>query len=126
MTGPRRTVLVALTSLPGHPTLDEIVGAVQQLDPVIHRDSVVRSLDTFTGLGVVQLVPLDRGGTAYHLVHGHAHAHARCRQCGGLTDLPDDLLAWVSGQVLGRTGFVLEPGDVALSGVCAGCASGQK
>jgi len=124
MTGPRRAVLTALVRHGGHVLAAEVVEAVADVDPSVHRASVYRTLETLSDLGVVQHLHLGHGGTAYHLSDGdHHHVHAQCQVCGGVEDLPADLLDTVAEQVVLRSGFVLDPGHVALSGTCRACAT---
>lgn len=124
MTEPRRAVLTALADDGGHSSAEEVVDRVARLAPTVHRASVYRSLDALVGLGVVQHVHLGKGGTAYHLVaHQGPHLHAQCTVCGRMFDLPVELMDSVAGYLAQAWDFSLDPGHVALAGVCADCAS---
>ena len=94
MTGPRRAVITALAGRQGssHLTPDQVVLAVAQIDPAVHRASVYRALEVLSTLGVVQHVHLGHGTTAYHLAAPHEHLHAHCVVCGRVIDLPATLL----------------------------------
>ncbi|MCL2466208.1 MAG: transcriptional repressor [Micrococcales bacterium] len=123
MTRPRRAVLTALARRGGHVLAAEVVEAVGQVDPSVHRASVYRTLDALSALGVVQHLHLGHGGTAYHLSDGvHHHVHAQCQSCGAVEDLPANTLDDVAEQLALRSGFLLDPGHVALSGTCRTCA----
>ncbi len=123
MTVPRRAVLEILAGREAHLGAEEIVAAVAQAVPGVHRASVYRTLDALSELGVVQHVHVGHGATAYHLVlDDGAHLHSQCRSCGRVRDLPSDLLAQVAQDLRQHYGFVLDPGHVALSGQCADCA----
>ncbi|MBU4214190.1 MAG: transcriptional repressor [Actinobacteria bacterium] len=125
MTAPRRAVLTALARSGGHVLAAEVVTAVAEVDPTVHRASVYRTLEALSELGVVQHLHLGHGGTAYHLARGgHTHLHAQCRVCGAVLDLPAELLDDVARVLASRDGFALDPGHVALSGTCARCAAG--
>ena len=125
MTAPRRAVLTALARSGGHVLAAEVVTAVAEVDPTVHRASVYRTLEALSELGVVQHLHLGHGGTAYHLARGgHTHLHAQCRVCGAVLDLPAELLDDVARVLESRDGFTLDPGHVALSGTCARCAAG--
>jgi Fur family transcriptional regulator, ferric uptake regulator len=123
MTGPRRAVITALAGRQGssHLTPEQVVLAVAQVDPTVHRASVYRALEVLSTLGVVQHVHLGHGSTAYHLAAPHEHLHAHCVSCGRVIDLPATLLDDVARQVADEHGFVLDPSHVALSGTCASC-----
>lgn len=123
MTAPRRAVLTVLARREAHLGAEDIVEAVADVDPAVHRASVYRALEALSGLGVVQHVHVGHGGTAYHLIDPQAHVHAQCRDCALILDLPADLLDGVAGALLARYAFVLEPGHVALSGLCERCSA---
>jgi Fur family ferric uptake transcriptional regulator len=124
MTGPRKAVLAVLAASGGHLGAEDVVAAVADVDPTVHRASVYRTLDALCDLGVVQHVHIGHGATAYHLVHaGDAHVHAQCNSCGAMVDLPIDVLEEAAGRMVREAGFVLDPTHVALSGTCAACAS---
>jgi Fe2+ or Zn2+ uptake regulation protein len=124
MTGPRRAVLRVLAERHGHLSAEDVVTAVTRLDARAHRASVYRTLEALSSLGVVQHVHVGHGGTAYHLmVDDRPHLHAQCRSCSTVQDLPADLLDEVAARTVRGTGFVLDAGHVALSGLCARCAA---
>jgi len=124
MTGPRRAVITILVARPGHVMAEDVVQAVGELDPTVHRASVYRTLETLTDLGVVQHVHIGHGTTAYHLVREQGpHLHAQCLGCGAVHDLPPDLLDAVAGRLSRQHDFVLHAGHVALSGTCRSCAA---
>jgi Fur family ferric uptake transcriptional regulator len=121
MTGPRRAVLSALSARRAHLTADQVVTAVAEQDPSVHRASVYRALETLSHLGVVQHVHVGHGTTTYHLADDELHLHAQCERCGAVVDLPSSLLQDVADEVERRHGFALDPSHVALSGLCAAC-----
>ena len=121
MTGPRRAVLAALARRQSHLAPEQVVSAVADLDPSVHRASVYRALETLSELGVVQHVHLGHGTTAYHLAAEHRHLHAACGRCGAVVDLPGDLLDDVAARLDQGQGFALDPAHVALSGICTTC-----
>jgi Fur family transcriptional regulator, ferric uptake regulator len=125
MTTPRLAVLRVLLERPGHLSAEQIVTAVAEGEPAVHRASVYRALEMLTHIDVVAHVHLGHGGTAYHLAtpHQSAHLHAQCDECGRVIDLPVDALEQATADIGRRTGFQLDPRHVALSGRCADCAA---
>jgi Fe2+ or Zn2+ uptake regulation protein len=124
MTAPRRAVLTALSQSAGHLSMEEVVAAVAEAAPSVHRASVYRTLVALSDLGVVQHVHLGHGATAYHLTGADGpHLHAQCRRCGAIQDLPNDLLSEVARRMGAAHGFELDATHVALSGLCAACAA---
>lgn len=126
MTGPRRAVLNALAARRAHQSADQVVAAVAEQDPGVHRASVYRALETLSRLGVVQHVHVGHGTTTYHLATEAPHLHAQCEGCGAVVDLSGDLLDGVAAQVQSEHGFTLDPSHVALSGTCAKCRAAQR
>ncbi|GAB3591539.1 hypothetical protein GCM10027446_09790 [Angustibacter peucedani] len=121
MTSPRRAVLAALAARHAHLSADQVVSAVAEQDPAVHRASVYRALETLSQLGVVQHVHVGHGTTTYHLAGDEPHLHAQCEGCGAVVDLQGELLDDVAAQVEAEHGFSLDPSHVALSGTCAAC-----
>jgi Fur family ferric uptake transcriptional regulator len=120
VTHPRRAVIDVLAALPGHPTAEQVVAAVEASDAGVHRATVYRVLEALTALEIVSHVHVGHGGTSYHLADpGHLHAH--CGSCGSVVDLPVDLLAQVRARLLERHGFALDASHIALSGRCRTC-----
>jgi Fe2+ or Zn2+ uptake regulation protein len=126
MTGPRKAVLAVLAASGGHLGAEDVVTAVADVDPGVHRASVYRTLDALCDLGVVQHVHIGHGATAYHLVQGEVHVHAQCSSCGAMVDLPVDVLEHTAERMARDAGFLLDPTHVALSGTCAACASAAE
>ena len=121
MTKPRLAVLGVLVEDGRHLSAEEVVSAVAERDPAVHRATVYRTLDALADLGVVQHVHLSHGATAYHLVRDSSHLHLQCTRCRSIQDVPLDALAAVAGSIASRYGFEVDVGHVALSGTCAGC-----
>jgi Fe2+ or Zn2+ uptake regulation protein len=121
MTKPRLAVLGVLVEDGRHLSAEEVVAAVAERDPAVHRATVYRTLDALADLGVVQHVHLSHGATAYHLVRDSSHVHLQCTACHSIQDVPLDALAGVAGTIEGEYGFRVDVGHVALSGTCAGC-----
>lgn len=122
MTGPRRAVVHALASHPGHVLAEQVVRTVAEQDPSVHRASVYRTLEALIRLRVVQHVHVGHGGTAYHLLRSEgSHLHASCGGCGAVLDLPADLLSALAARLPDDHDFVLDPTHVALSGRCGNC-----
>jgi len=122
MTGPRRVILTVLAEQSEHLGVEEVIEAVEHLDPSVHRSSVYRTLEALSQLGVIQHVHAGHGHTTYHLVRDQVpHIHAQCQVCSVVLDLPADLLDAVAVRMSREQGFVLDAGHVALSGTCKAC-----
>lgn len=108
-----------------HVSADDLLAQVAATDADVHRATVYRTLDSLTEAGVLRHVHLDRGLRAYHLAgtgRPRAHLHAQCSRCGAVVDLPADVLGDAAAAIRAATGFELDAGHAALSGLCAACA----
>lgn len=129
VTRPRVAVLSQVIAAgTDHVSADEVLERVDADDADVHRATVYRTLEGLTAAGVLCHVHLDRGLTAYHLSDatqsdGVQHLHAQCASCGRVVDLPPQVLGDSATRIQKATGFRLDPGHVALSGLCRDCAS---
>jgi Fur family ferric uptake transcriptional regulator len=124
MTEPRRAVVNALAGSAEHLSAEEILVDASKSYPGVNRSTIYRALETLTDLGVVQHIHSGRAATLYHLTtESGPHAHATCDGCGLVIDLPGDILETAAGRLRRGAGFVLDPGHVALSGLCKECAA---
>jgi Fur family ferric uptake transcriptional regulator len=125
MTQPRRAVVTALAGSSGHLSAEEILADASKAYPGVNRSTIYRALETLADLGVVQHIHSGRAATLYHLTADSGpHAHATCDVCGAVIDLPGGVLAAAAELLRSEQGFVLNPGHVALSGLCRDCAAG--
>lgn len=127
VTRPRRVVAEVLATAGAHLSAEEVVQAVARCAPDVHRASIYRALEALAVAGVVQHVHLGHGGTAHHLVDlaadDGAHLHLQCRSCGEVQDAPATLLRAAGRRLRREHGFRLDATHVALSGLCAACAT---
>jgi Fur family transcriptional regulator, ferric uptake regulator len=111
---PQRLAVLAAISAGRHQGLDEIRARCPEVGMV----TVYRTLDLFSGLGLVRR--LDLGcGTRYELAEDHHH-HLICEECGNVTEFeccPLDL------QRLPRLGgdFEVRAHSVEVYGTCSDC-----
>lgn len=108
-----------------HVSADDLLAQVAATTADVHRATVYRTLDSLTDAGVLRHVHLDRGLRAYHLAGSgrpRAHLHAQCSRCGTVVDLPAEVLGNAAVRIRAATGFELDAGHAALSGLCAACA----
>jgi Fur family ferric uptake transcriptional regulator len=123
VTAPRRALLEALAAAPAHPSADDLVRKLAEVDADVHRATVYRTLEFLVRAGVVAHVHLPHGATAYHLIGDdhRSHAHLVCRGCGQLVDVPE-LLDDLATSLRERIGFELDVDHVALTGWCRRCS----
>jgi Fur family transcriptional regulator, ferric uptake regulator len=120
-TGPRRAVCEVIASQHGeHLTAATIL---ERVEGQVDQATVYRTLDALEQAGVVSHTHLGHGPSVYHLADDPAHHHIVCSRCGEAVELPPSDLAGAIEAVASRTGYQVEPGHFALSGVCPRCAS---
>ncbi len=121
ITPTRRAVLTAILDPDRHHfTAAEIVSAVEQSRPRPDRATVYRTLELLVELSVLTPLQLDGEATVYHR-SDHRHGHLVCTRCGGIVEIPEATLQSVGDALEARTGFVVDTGRVAISGLCRGC-----
>jgi Fur family ferric uptake transcriptional regulator len=63
------------------------------------------------------------GPLTYHARAADEHAHLVCARCGGVIEIPPDALREIVERLRDDYGFVVDVTHVAISGVCAPCAT---
>ena len=118
----RQQVYDVLLQKRDHPTADEVFIRAKKQMPEISHATVYNCLDALVKSGLVRQVTLDRGATRF-CPNMHEHSHFYCDECGRIfdVDLEPDARAAVS---LPR-GFRARNFDIAIHGLCAGCAKGK-
>jgi Fur family ferric uptake transcriptional regulator len=122
MTPQRQLVLDAVREL-GHATPEQVCGKVQLAAPAVNITTVYRTLDLLERLGLVRHTHLGHGAPNYS-AHEHEHVHLVCHHCGGVTEVPTDVMAEVAERLDTAFGFELDVAHVALSGLCRACRAG--
>jgi Fur family ferric uptake transcriptional regulator len=120
LTAQRQLVLEAVYRL-GHATPDQIHAEVSRTASGINITTVYRTLELLEELGLVTHTHLSHGAPTYHGVSAQQHVHLVCRGCGGVDDVPADLLDPLAQTLEREKGFLVDMGHVALFGVCGSC-----
>ena len=120
VTTSRRAILTALLETGPHVTADELAAYVQRRHPDVHLSTIYRTLDTLTGLGVLDHVHLGHGRAVFHMAD-EAHQHLVCARCGRVVEAPEEVFRDVARRIQHEYGFSLDLGHFALSGRCRAC-----
>ena len=99
-----------------HPTADEIFIRTKKTMPEISHATVYNCLDALVKCGLVRQVQLERGATRF-CPNMEEHCHYFCDACGEVFDVPLD-----SPTMPAPKGFKVDHYDIAVHGLCAGCA----
>jgi Fur family ferric uptake transcriptional regulator len=122
MTPQRQLVLDAVREL-GHATPEQVCRRVQGTAPTINITTVYRALDLLEELNLVRHTHLGHGAPTYS-VDEHEHVHLVCHRCGGIDEVPCDMLRGLAELLDDRYGFALDATHLALSGTCRECRAG--
>lgn len=114
----RRHVYDVLSQKLDHPTAEEVFIRAKKGMPEISLATVYNCLDALVESGMVRQVQLQRGATRF-CPNMEEHAHYHCDTCGAVFDV---MLPANSGFAPKPKGFKVDHYDIAVHGVCAGCA----
>jgi Fur family ferric uptake transcriptional regulator len=89
----------------------------------LDRSTVYRTLEALEDAGLLAHSHLGHGPSVYHLAEDAGHQHLICRGCGSTVTLPEAEAALLARRITESTGFVPDPNQFALSGLCADCAA---
>jgi Fur family transcriptional regulator, ferric uptake regulator len=121
VTGPRRAIIRLITAHDGHFTAAELVEDASTVHPRLGRATIFRTLDLFTGLGLVERIDMPDGGHAYVACDTTHHHHAICTSCGRSFDVDDAGLAEVLARIGDRLGFAVATHRLEVFGTCDRC-----
>jgi Fur family transcriptional regulator, ferric uptake regulator len=119
-TGPRVAVLRALLRHGGPIDAAELTRLAQVEESTIHEATVYRTIGVLSDRGIVTHVHAGHGPSLVRLGGDHGLL-AVCRDCGGIAQLPAEVVKAFVEQARTAVGFTLEPGHFALEGICAAC-----
>src|SRR5581483_7369784 len=114
----RQRVYDVLTQKRDHPTADEVFLRAKKQMPEISHATVYNCLDALVKCGLVRQVQLQRGATRF-CPNMTEHCHYYCDACGTVFDVP---LPQGSAMMPRPKGFKVDHYDIAVHGLCAGCA----
>lgn len=107
-------------------SVDEVVFHMQGEGAKVGRTTVYRYLEFLAEQGSVRKYQNAQGITQYQHVKDDGscahHFHMMCRQCGVLMHVDCELMQSLAQHIAQQHGFVLDPKESVLVGVCAKCA----
>lgn len=123
-TRPRRAVCEVIARHHGeHLTAAAILERVRV---EVDQATVYRTLDSLEQAGVLTHTHLGHGPSVYHLADDSAHHHIVCSGCGDTAEVPVGDLAPAIEQAVDGTGFRVDAGHFALTGLCPRCVGGIR
>ena len=120
----RQAVLELLGDANGdhrHLTADDIFREASLRHPSFNRSTAYRVLDQLCDAGIVQQTRF--GDSAHFELAGapERHYHLVCRNCGGIENVPGDVLVDISAKVARQHGFTVRSVDLTMQGTCRAC-----
>lgn len=119
----RQHVYNVLLGKRDHPTAEEVFMRAKRGMPDISMATVYNCLDALVRSGVARQVTVDRGATRF-CPNMHEHCHFYCDACDNVFDI--ELSAGGPVGIALPKGFKAARFDIAIHGICAGCATRKK
>ena len=117
----RIAVMQYLMDVKTHPTADMIYSALSPAMPTLSRTTIYNTLKLLSEQGAITSLNIDDKNVRYD---GDItiHAHFRCKQCGGIYDLPMHFAQGI-GQIRDAvvTGLDITECQVYYKGYCKNC-----
>lgn len=121
VTHPRLLVHRHVRRTPQHVTAEQVHQALSLELPSLSPATIYSTLDVLVELGFVRRMSTP-GGTTVFDSRVDGHHHAICRACGRIEDVDARVRTAAAVDAAEGLGFVVEHGEVQLSGLCADCA----
>ena len=123
ITRQRLTILDALCMADGHATNAEIYQRAKEIDELIDRSTIYRTLDVLFGLGLVICGEDINGERVYELVREQNHHHLICRRCGEELEIDtqavDDFYQYLENE----HNYFVQMDHLMVFGICSGCSA---
>lgn len=111
-------------------TVDEFVFRMREQGEDIGRTTAYRYLEQLSDAGNVRKYQNPQGATCYQHISDcaacDAHFHMLCRRCGRLFHVDCELMDSLAEHIRRDHGFILDPRETVLKGICATCSNGEE
>lgn len=119
VTPQRYAVYANLRGRADHPTVEHLLGDLNQDFPISSQATIYSSLQALREVGLVREVLLEEGVSRYD-ANVAPHHHFRCNGCGEIADIPWHALPELPLQAL-PTGLHAQTYEVTVKGLCDRC-----
>ena len=113
-----------------HFSVDDVVFEMQDRGEKIGRSTVYRYLELLAEQGAVRKYQSVQGVTQYQHVENaaqcDAHFHMMCSKCGNLFHVDCRLMGTLAKHLMTEHGFMLDPRETILVGLCEKCRDGGE
>jgi Fur family peroxide stress response transcriptional regulator len=119
VTPQRFAVYANLLARADHPTAEDILNDLNKEAPTSSQATVYSSLQALRDVDLIREVLLEEGVCRYD-ANVAPHHHFRCRSCGGISDVPWELLSHLElGQL--NPAWRIDGYEVTVHGLCDRC-----
>ena len=125
LTHQRIEILRELALSTDHPSAEALYNRLRKRIPTLSRDTVYRTLATFSENGLAQKVETAESQARFEFVH-ERHHHLICRQCHEIMDFGwPSLESLPLPEAVGTWGEI-DTRNVVIYGVCRKCSQGTS
>jgi Fur family ferric uptake transcriptional regulator len=118
----RDLIVDTFLNAPGHLSVDELLGRVQERDPNIGAATVYRTMKILTDAGLASARHFDDGQTRYEAAVGrHHHDHLICTNCHAIIEFENERIEELQDMVARQHGFHVTRHKLELYGLCKDC-----
>lgn len=97
-----------------------IIGHVKNLDNKIDQATIYRILQTFENKGIIDKFEFGEGKFRYEIKR-EDHHHLVCDNCGGVTDIEDNVMHKWEREIAKTKGFNIKKHNLEFFGLCKNC-----
>lgn len=122
VTHQRQVIFDALTSMPGHPSPEEVYERVRRKVPAMSLATVYKTIHTFLESGIVGEVSLHHGSLRVDR-NIRPHHHLVCTRCKSIVDIDASGVEPVQLRSSLPLGFQVQRFSVEILGLCSKCSA---
>jgi Fur family ferric uptake transcriptional regulator len=123
----RDLIVDTFLNAPGHLSVDELLGRVQERDANIGAATVYRTMKILTDAGLASARHFDDGQTRYEAAVGrHHHDHLICTSCHAIIEFENERIEELQDMVARHHGFHVTRHKLELYGLCKDCQERQR
>ncbi|NTW05581.1 MAG: transcriptional repressor [Peptococcaceae bacterium] len=108
-----------------HLSAEEVYNLVKEKEPDVGLATVYRTLELFSGFGIVCSMDFGDGRMRYECIdsknEGHHHHHIICLKCGKILEMAEDLLDDLEARVSRELSFKVLDHQLKIFGHCSEC-----
>ncbi len=120
LTQQRLLILKVFMSEDGEINSENLLKAVQDIDPAVSRSTVYRTIKHFHHAGIARCIH-HRDGSSHYEPTGDHNCHMVCERCGTTTPILNPYMDCLQQETARQQGFTLSHYRTTLYGLCGQC-----